>query len=287
MAKVTVLHPGLYTSLQDMGRFGFSAWGIPASGAMDHISLLMANKTMGNPPEACCLEITQSGPTLHFSEDTVVLFSGAATPVLLNEGAVHLTNLQWLTIKKGDTLKIGYLKKGFRSYMAIMGGFQSELKFGSRSQSKGITPNEKVNKLDTISYHPLDHPYETPTSKVRPSFPWTNKTTIEVYAGPEFSLLSRGEQEFLSNNSFTISQYSNRMALQLEERLPNSAEQILTSPVFPGTIQLTPAGKLLILMREAQVTGGYPRILQVKEEEINLLAQMPIGTQFKLKIIKP
>jgi len=284
MAKVTVLNPGLYTSLQDMGRYGYSAWGIPASGAMDQLSLLMANKLLGNSPDACCLEITLSGPTLHFSHGTIILFAGAATPVLLNEGPVHLTNLQWLPIKKGDTLKIGYLKRGLRSYMAIKGGFQSELIYGSRSQSKGITPNERINKLDTISYDSISQPFEIPTSKVKPTFPWAKKTKLDVYPGPEFQLLNNDEQNILLHNSYTISQYSNRMAIQLEERMSNTIDPILTSPVFPGSIQLTPAGKLLILMREAQVTGGYPRILHVKEEELNLLAQMPVGSQFKFNI---
>lgn len=287
MAKVTVLKPGLYTSLQDRGRFGYSSWGIPTSGAMDLLSLRMANKALGNHPDACCLEITQSGPTLHFSEDTVILFAGAATPVLLNEGPVHLTNLQWLPIKKGDTLKIGYLKMGLRSYMAIYGGFQSELIFGSRSQSKGITPNEKINKLDTISYDAVIHTIEIPTSKIKPSFPWSNKMEIGVYPGPEYSLLKKEEQVKLLNFSYSISQYSNRMAIQLEERMSNAIDPILTSPVFPGTIQLTPAGKLLILMRECQVTGGYPRILHVREEELNLLSQMPIGSRFKFNLCSP
>lgn len=287
MAKVTVLKPGLYTSLQDRGRFGYSAWGIPSSGAMDLLSLQMANKLLGNHPDACCLEITQAGPTLQFSDDSIILFSGAATPVLLNEGPVHLTNHQWLPIRKGDTLKIGYLKRGLRSYMAIKGGFQSELILGSRSQSKGITPNEKINKLDTISYDGVSHPYEIPTSKVKPSFPWASKIKIEVYPGPEYSLLNEEDQKLLLSKSYTISPYSNRMAIQLEEKLPNSIDPILTSPVFPGTIQLTPAGKLIILMREAQVTGGYPRILHVKEKELNLLAQMQVGTGFKFNISSP
>lgn len=284
MAEATVLQPGLYTSIQDTGRFGYSSWGIPASGAMDHLSLTMANKVLGNSPDAACLEITQFGPTLKFSDDTIILFAGASTPVLLNGGPVQLTNFQWLPIQKGDTLQIGYVEYGLRSYMAIKGGFQSELKFGSKSQSKGITKNEKLTKFETISYNAVDHPYRLPTSKVKPLFPWINKKKIEVYPGPELSLLNKNERDILHNSPFTISQYSNRMAIQLEEKLSNNAEQILTSPVFPGTIQLTPAGKLLILMREAQVTGGYPRVLHVKEEELNLLAQMPPGSKFELHL---
>lgn len=287
MAKVTILQPGLFTSIQDMGRFGYGSWGISSSGAMDQLSLLMANSVLGNPPDAACLEITQSGPTLQFSDTTIILFAGAATPILLNEGPVHLTNHQWLYIQKKDILKIGYLKNGLRSYMAILGGFQSEVKFGSRSQSKGITKYEKLGKLDTVSYDPIVHPSVKPTSKVKPTFPWIHIKTIKVYPGPEFSHLNNDERDILLSKSFTISPTSNRMAIQLEERLPNNVDPILTSPVFPGSIQLTPAGKLLILMREAQVTGGYPRILHVKEEDLNLLSQMNIGSTFKFHLSLP
>ncbi|HSJ67293.1 MAG TPA: biotin-dependent carboxyltransferase family protein [Anditalea sp.] len=285
MGKVTLLEPGLYTSIQDTGRFGYSCWGIPASGALDQFSLLMANKLLGNSADAACLEITQFGPTLQFSEDTVVLFAGAATPVLLNKGPVHLTNHQRLPIRKGDTLNIGYLTNGLRSYMAIEGGLQSETKFGSRSQSKGITKFEKLNKLDTINYNKAKLLNSPHYAKVKPVFPWMNRKIINVYPGPEFSMLNKNETDILLNSDFTISQYSNRTAIQLEEKLPNNSEQILTSPVFPGTIQLTPGGKLLILMREAQVTGGYPRIFHVKEEDLNLLAQIAPGKKIKLQLV--
>jgi len=284
MGKVTIVEPGLFTSLQDRGRFGFSGWGIPSSGAMDQLSLQLANKILNNSPDAACLEITQFGPTLDFSEETVVLFSGAATPVLLNNAPIHLSNLQWLAVKKGDQLNIGYLKNGLRSYMAIKGGFQTDPLFGSRSQSMGISQYDKLRKHDILNYNQMEEFLSPPTTRVKPTYPWINRKHLAVYPGPEFSFLEENEKDELLNSHFTISQYSNRMAIQLEERFHNRAEPILTSPVFPGTVQLTPAGKLLILMREAQVTGGYPRVLFVKEDELNLLAQFPLGTKFKFRL---
>jgi biotin-dependent carboxylase-like uncharacterized protein len=286
MGKITIIEPGLFTSVQDRGRFGYSGWGIPVSGAMDQLSLLLANSILGNNPDAACLEITQFGPTLQFSDDTVVLFSGASAPVLLNNGPLPLTNLQWLPIKKGDQLNIGYLKNGLRSYMAIKGGFQIDPLFGSRSQSLGTTHLDRLIKHDVLIYNTPSNSFSLPSGRVKPTYPWLNKKHLQVYPGPEFTSLTEIEKEALLNSHFTLSRYSNRMAIQLEERLFNKAEQILTSPVFPGTVQLTPAGKLLILMREAQVTGGYPRILQVKDEELDLLAQLPLGSKFKFILIE-
>ncbi|KEO75883.1 5-oxoprolinase subunit C family protein [Anditalea andensis] len=284
MARVTLLQPGLFTSIQDTGRYGFSSLGVPSAGAMDQYAHSMANLLLGNPAEAACLEITQSGPVLEFSDETIVLFSGAITPVSLNKGAWKQANHHWLSISKGDVLQIGYLKHGLRSYMAIKGGFYSEFILRSRSQSKGITPHERLLKFDTVSYDSNPLPVTFPTTRVKPAYPWINDSPIDVYPGPEFSLLNEEVQGQIFQNRYTISLHSNRMAIILEERLPNHLPQILTHPVFPGTVQLTPAGKLILLMRDAQVTGGYPRIFQIKEEHLNYLGQMSIGATFRFSL---
>lgn len=285
MGKITFLQPGLYTSVQDLGRPGYAKWGVSPSGAMDLKAFQLANHLLHNPPEAGCLEITQTGPQIQFSDDTIVVFSGASTSVSQNDKSAKVVNHDWLYIKKGDRLKVGLLSKGMRSYMAIQGGFHTEMIFESRSQSLGITSMDRLVKGSIINYPPLQKA-TPPLSKVKPAFPWMQQEAIHVYAGPEFSSLHEEEKNLLFSTSYTISQLSNRMAIQLDQNLINKAEQILTSPVFPGTIQLTPSGKLIILMRDAQVTGGYPRILQVKEAHIDLLSQMSPGTKFSFKLIE-
>lgn len=284
MGKLTILQPGLYTSVQDFGRVGYAKWGISPSGAMDQGSFLLANHLLHNPPDAACLEITQTGPHLLFSEDAIVLFSGASTSISINEETIEEVNHQWLHIKKGDHLKVGLLINGMRSYMAIKGGFLSDTIFGSRSQSLGITSKDRLYKGSTLMYPSLQET-SGPLSKVKPNLPWIHQEVIQVYEGPEYASLQKEEKKLLFSTAFTISHSSNRMAIQTDQIIKNDALQILTSPVFPGTIQLTPSGKMIILMRDAQVTGGYPRILQIKADHINILSQMSTGTPFFLELI--
>ena len=96
---------------------------------------------------------------------------------------------------------------------------------------------------------------------------------IEVYEGPEFKFLSETQKEHLRNSTFSIDQNNNRMAIQLQEQLQNDLKPIITGPVVPGTVQLTPSGKLIVLMRDCQTTGGYPRILQLSDKGIRTIAQ--------------
>ena len=106
-----------------------------------------------------------------------------------------------------------------------------------------------------------------------------------MYKGPEYDLLNKQAKEKLNNINFTISKENSRMGYRLEEHIDNKLGSMLTSSVLPGTIQLTPSGKLIILMRDCQVTGGYPRILQLTEKSINRLSQKSTGDSFSFKIV--
>ena len=110
-------------------------------------------------------------------------------------------------------------------------------------------------------------------------------TTIEVYTGPEYNLLNALPKEQFSKTLFTISKENSRMGYRLQEHIENDLGSLLTSAVLPGTVQLTPSGKLIILMRDCQITGGYPRILQLTESSINNLAQKTTGDTFTFKIV--
>ena len=99
-----------------------------------------------------------------------------------------------------------------------------------------------------------------------------NDSEISVYQGPEFNFLSKKQQEEVFKTVFTVG-LNNRMAYQLQETIQNECPSIITSAVLPGTVQLTPSGKLIVLMKDCQTTGGYPRILQLDQKSIIKLAQ--------------
>ena len=107
--------------------------------------------------------------------------------------------------------------------------------------------------------------------------------TIEVQKGPEFDLLNQSQLTQLFAEPFTVSKENNRMAYQLNEYLDGHTMKMLTSATLPGTVQLTPAGRLIILMKDGQTTGGYPRILQLTNTSICVLAQKKFGDTIKFK----
>ena len=106
-----------------------------------------------------------------------------------------------------------------------------------------------------------------------------------VYAGPELDRIDEESRQRLFNAPFTIAKDYNRMAYQLEETVNSHKIPMITSANLPGTVQLTPAGKLIILMRDGQTTGGYPRILQLQESAISILSQKKFGDSLRFKLI--
>ena len=112
-----------------------------------------------------------------------------------------------------------------------------------------------------------------------------NSKTLKVHKGPEFDRLSISEKENLFSQEFTISKENNRMAYQLSEAVQNNLTPIITSLVLPGTVQLTPSGKLIILMRDCQTTGGYPRVLQLNDKAINILSQKFTNDKIRFTLI--
>lgn len=265
---------GLLTSLQDLGRFGHRKFGVPVSGSMDQQSAQLANLLVGNPVDLPVLEITQIGPQLHFSKETVVAITGADLSPTLNHQPIPLNHE--IAIQAGDVISFGIPKQGIRAYISIKSGWQSKSILGSSSMYDGITEKSHFQTGDFLEYTPVVdfHPNH---SRIKWSAERFSDFHLPAHQGPEFKFLSEDEKQILLTKSFLIGTNS-RMGYQLfHEQMPANTYKILTAPVIPGTVQLTPSGKLMVLMRDAQVTGGYPRILLLTEESINLLSQKGTG----------
>ena len=277
---IEVLSPGFYTTIQDLGRFGYAKFGVPQSGVMDSFSAQKANLLLNNKRDAAVLEITMTGPVLKFQASCCFALSGAEFLVELDD--VAILNDKAYFAAKGSVLRFKSLVSGFRSYLAIKGGFLSEIKLDSRSMYDGITNAIRLQKGDHLSVQ--SHEFKNKKS-ARVSFRESGIFTpeIEVFTGPEWEQIPETIKQRLLLEKFTVSKTGNRMAIQLDEKLPNNMQGIMTGPVVPGTVQLTPAGKLIVLMRDCQVTGGYPRVLQLTEMAINTLAQKRPGDLINFK----
>ena len=272
---VEVLKPGFYTTVQDLGRFDYQHYGVPVSGVMDRYSAGLANALLNNTKNAAVLEITMTGPKLRCNGDTLMCISGADISPRINSDAVKLNLV--IAVKSGDLLSFGKLRFGFRCYLAVSGGFKSPKVMNSRSMYNDITPSSLVSEGDTLEISDNCPKMEIPLASIKIKTDLFSSKELDAFRGPEFDLLSKSQQGQLLSREFTIAKENNRMAYQLEETLANTLEPIITSLVLPGTVQLTPMGKLIILMRDGQTSGGYPRVLQLKESDLDVLSQKHVG----------
>lgn len=284
MGELLVKQAGLFTTIQDLGRFGSRKYGVPESGIMDRYAFRICNLILGNSSNAAVMEMTFMGPVLEFNSATNICIGGADLTPKINDLEVELhTPLQ---IQAGDILSFGKRKSGLRSYLAIKDGFQSPEVLGSRSWLNAITGKTRLQKEDVLGYQASEAMRNSSHAAIQVDTDYLESKEIEAYEGPEFGKLPEHLQELVFQQKFTLHGDSNRMAIQFEEAFQNDLESIHTSPVMPGTVQLTPSGKLIALMRDCQTTGGYPRVLHLSEFGIQVLAQKIPGeiVQFRKKL---
>ena len=276
---VEVLDSGYHITIQDRGRSGFSKYGVPLSGCMDYISSNNANSIIGNSIDEPVFEIAMMGGKFLFTEEVDICISGAVFEVKLNNNSI--VNNTIIRVQKGDILNFGKALKGFRVYLAISGGFSVNSILNSSSFYENLTPNITVKKGDKFNFLKKNNLEFAALMDTESIF----NSTIEVTPGPEFNLINNKDIQLLNEEYFIVSS-NNRMGYFFEYGLSPNNFTIITSPVIPGTIQLTPSGKMIALMKDGQVSGGYPRILQMNDFSISILSQKKQGDKIKFKIIE-
>ena len=270
--NILILSEGMQTSVQDLGRKGYRSFGVPISGAMDKYSAILANKLLNNAEGLPVLEITMVGPKIMFEDHTLFVLTGADISPELNGKPIQMN--QVYSVNTSDVLQFGKLNTGVRSYLGVKGGFLTEKVLGSHSFYDGITKQSTVRKGNRIRIASYGEQLEVTSSKlkVKPSHFTTKK--LDVTKGPEFNRLTRKQRDKLFSMKFKIDTLNNRMGYQLKNKFPPVKNgEIITSITIPGTVQLTPSGKLIVMMRDCPTTGGYARILQLTDMAINQLAQ--------------
>lgn len=281
-AEMEVVQPGLFSTIQDLGRFGFLKYGVPMSGAMDMYSAKMANLILHNSDHCAVMEITQMGPKLKFSAPVEISITGANLSPMINN--VEVKNNVILRIGEGEVLSFGKRQNGCRSYLAISGGFQTEEIFGSRSWFEGLTEYSRCEKGLKLYYNSFTGSHGKTFSAIKVQNNFLRDEKLMVFPGPEYGKLPQEIKKNLAQLNFTVGKLNNRMGVQLEEILENQLNSIITGPVVPGTVQLTPGGKLIVLMKDCQITGGYPRVLQLTQKAIDILSQKVTGDKIIFRI---
>ncbi len=278
-----VIKPGPFTTIQDAGRLGQSHLGLTEGGPMDFRSFAIANRLVGNPIENAALEITLGGLSLQCNDTTYIALTGAFCPLLINGKPQPLW--QSHKVKQGDIIDVGYAALGVRAYLSICGGFDSPLWFHSRSTVVRERLGKALQEGQILKWHNCD---DEPNYKLdyqqQPSL--RKKATLDFVPGYQWNDLSAEAQQTFLNSEFQVSAYSDRMGCQLDgPPIPTGIERIYSEGIAAGSIQVTGEGKPIILMRDRQTIGGYPKLGAITTESQSVLAQLQQGSVLKFNQI--
>ncbi|MCL2919942.1 biotin-dependent carboxyltransferase family protein [Shewanella litorisediminis] len=277
-----VVQGGIQTTVQDLGRTGVAHLGLPRSGALDRQALLLANRLLGNPDNTPVLEFALGQSSLTFNRDAWIALTGADFNARIDTKPVWSG---WrCLIKAGQTLSLRGPKAGMRAYLAVDGGIQVPLFMGSASTdlSSGVGGVEgralkSGDRLELGPERPLKHQVGAMQS------PWDNN--IRVLPGPQYPLLDKALT--LTEAMWQLQPSSNRMGARLEGpalRLSQPLE-MASQGVFPGVMQLPPSGQPIVLLNDAQTTGGYPIVASVIEADLWKLAQARPGQSLQFVLV--
>ncbi|GAB3859245.1 biotin-dependent carboxyltransferase family protein [Hymenobacter terrigena] len=301
--SLRILRPGLLTTVQDLGRFGYQQDGIIVSGAADTVALRVGNLLVGNAETAAGLEITLLGPKICFDADHLIAVTGAHLSPTLNGQPVGRNRAIWLAA--GAELAFGPAVAGCRAYLAVAGGVAAPLVLGSRSTylraGFGGLDGRALRAGDVL---PIGEPSATGAAIEAALFnsqkAWNQarftpgpdlwpmprpEPIIRAVRGPEYVQFSAESQQAFWQEPFTVSTEADRMGCRLQgpglERL--EATELLSSAVTFGTVQVPAGGQPIVLLADHQTTGGYPRIAQVISADFSALAQLRPGQRLRFQ----
>jgi antagonist of KipI len=277
---IHVIRPGLQTTVQDLGRWGFQAAGVPVAGPMDPFSHRLANLLVGNPIQAALLEITLIGPELEFEAPATIAVCGAEFDVSADGYAVPIGTAFHVT--RGTRLQFGRRRAGARAYLAIAGGVQTPPLLRSRAthlvSAMGGLEGRALMVGDRLPISP-GAPAVTLRRASGLTLPASGRARLRLLPGVQADWFEAAALRSLTSVSFRVSPRSNRMGYRLEgPPLPRSrSDELISAPLAFGAIQVPAAGEPILLMADRQTTGGYPQIAAVIAADWPVAGQLAPG----------
>ncbi len=290
MTTLHVLEPGLLTTVQDLGRPGRAALGVGRSGAADRFALRLANRLVGNPEDAAALEITGGGVRLRASGAALAALTGAACSVSVRDGgrSVPAVLNAPFSLPGGAELTIGPAGAGLRAYLALRGGIDVPPVLGSRSTDtlSGLGPAPAragdALKLGTprTPFHPVD------LAPVGP--PPTGDLPLRVVPGPRASWLQADGLDVLTSAPYVVRSDSDRVGMRLDGPILRwaRAAELPSEGLVPGALQVTPSGTAVLFLADHPVTGGYPVLAVVLEDDVDRAAQARPGQRLLFRAVQ-
>jgi biotin-dependent carboxylase-like uncharacterized protein len=278
MGVIQVQEPGLFTTVQDLGREGFGAMGVSASGAADAVSLRLGNRLVGNDEGAAGLEMTLLGGTFVFPEGALLALTGSDFGAALDGKPVELGSL--FEAKAGQTLRLGPTRTGARCYLCVQGGIAVELFLGSASthvlSGLGGLEGRALRKGDALKIGAESGAIHGRRLAARALTELQPRKVLRVTEGPQSDWFPVSARRLFYESRYRVAEESNRMGIRLEGAIvpvPSGGEMI-SEGVSLGAIQVPEGGKPIILSVEQQTTGGYPKIANVISADFHSLGQL-------------
>ena len=279
-----VVGPGLFTTIQDLGRPQAVTSGVPPGGAMDRFAHLAANLLLFNDRSAATVECTLRGPQLVAERSTVVAITGADLDPRVNDDAIPM----WTTVAlaPGDVLSFGGPRNGARTYIGVAGGVVGDRWLGSMSTNvmagRGGMKGRPLEAGDVISsgesWRPASPGRELPAT-MRPAY---DDRALRVILGPHADRLTADSRAALFDATFRVGPDSNRMGYRLEGvRLDAPGEELLSFGLIAGVLQLPSGGQPILLMADHQTAGGYPVVAVVAGAWLPIAAQLAPGDELR------
>ena len=281
--SITVLNPGLLTTVQDMGRIGYQQFGVSVSGVMDPRAAATANILVGNPEDEAVLECTMLGPQLRFDAANTIALTGGDLMASLDGQPVP--TYRAIAVQAGQTLRFQAPKTGCRAYIAFTGGLDIPQVMGSRStymKAKiGGFQGRKLQKDDVIGFRAPGTPKNLNERYIYPEFIPRPVYTIRVVMGPQDDAFTeKGIATFLGE-TYSVTNEFDRMGCRMDGPV---IEHVTDGNIIAfGAIQVPTEGKPIIMMADRQTTGGYTKIANVISADFRLLGQLKAGDKVKFE----
>ena len=288
--NVTAIRAGFLTSVQDLGRIGLREFGVSLGGALDAHALRVANLLVGNDESAAGLEITFGGLRLRFADERIIAWCGGDFAAQI--GTTSLPSGHPGLVRRGEEFFIESPILGFRAWIAISGGIDVSIVLGSRSADLragfGGANFRPLRDGQEFSLGVSSGRSQTLIEKLRdkriaswkPPHDWSStarrEPILRFIRGSDSNRFNTSALEYLTTEAFVVSPDSDRMGVRLDGPVLERCNDVdlLSEAVAPGTVQVPPSGKPIVLLNDCQTIGGYPKIAHVITVDLGIAAQL-------------
>ena len=288
MKGFKVINPGIFDTIQDLGRFGFQQYGMPVSGAMDSYALRIGNRLLGNKENEAGIEISTPGLFLEVLRRTAIAITGANFNPIINNSPTPMWEV--IEVKKGDIISFNQVKSGCRSYLLVVGGIDVTIILGSKSTyvrgKIGGLKGRPLKKADIINIGKTNQELQNIIGRKVPvnNLPaYNEENEIRVILGPQDDHFTKDGLHAFLNSFYEITANSDRMGYRLKgpKIKSKNGSDIITDGIPLGSIQVPLDGMPIVMLADRQTTGGYAKIATVISVDVDKFAQMKPGNRVK------